>query len=316
MAGIPPKDMARYKRRMVLAVVHNPVFQANFPDAKRFPMPKSGAIAELLVEDGIVAPGGFHTPGPASPEWIALAHDRRYVDQVLSANVPDAISRQIGFRIDETMAARARHAGAGTVLAARLALEHGIACSTAGGGHHAKRTHGAGFCVFNDVGISASLLLAEGTIETALAFDCDVHQGDGTADIFRDESRVATVSIHAEKNFPASKERSDIDVGLPDDTGDEAYLEALTDTLERSMKFLTPDIVFYNAGVDPHRDDRLGRLALSDEGLRERDKRVIGFFRDRGIAVAGVIGGGYCDDVMEVARRHTILHKVAAEFAD
>ncbi|MCG6857525.1 MAG: histone deacetylase [Salaquimonas sp.] len=301
---------------MSLAVVHNPVFQANFPEGYRFPMPKSGAIAEMLVMDGIVAEGGFHTPGPASPDWIALAHDRRYVDQVLSANVPDAISRQIGFAIDETMASRARHAGAGTVLAARLALDHGIAASTAGGGHHAKRTHGAGFCVFNDVGIAASLLLAEGTIETALVFDCDVHQGDGTADIFRNEKRVATVSIHAEKNYPARKEQSDLDVGLPDATDDETYLEALKDTLARSMQLITPDIVFYNGGVDPHRDDRLGRLALSDEGLAERDKQVIGFFRDRGIPIAGVMGGGYSADVEEVARRHTILHRVAAEFAD
>ncbi|MCB1461457.1 MAG: histone deacetylase [Nitratireductor sp.] len=301
---------------MSLAVVHNPVFQVNFPEGRRFPMPKSGAIAELLVAEGIVAEGGFHLPGPASADWIALAHDRRYVDQVLAASVPDEISRLIGFRIDGTMAERARHSGAGTVLAARLALEEGIACSTAGGSHHAKRTHGAGFCVFNDVGIAASLLLAEGLVGTALVFDCDVHQGDGTAEIFRDDKRVATVSIHAEKNYPTRKEESDLDVGLPDDTGDETYLEALKDTLERSIELIAPDIVFYNAGVDPHRDDRLGRLALSDAGLGERDRRVLGFFRERGIPVAGVMGGGYGSEIGEVAHRHAILHRVASEFAD
>ncbi|MEC9344303.1 MAG: histone deacetylase [Pseudomonadota bacterium] len=278
-------------------------------------MPKYGAVAKLLVEEGIVAEGGFHAPGPANAEWIALAHDRRYVDQVLSANVPDDIARMIGFRVDESIAERARHAGAGTVLTARLALEQGIACSTAGGSHHAKRAHGAGFCVFNDVGIAASLLVADGTIGSALVFDCDVHQGDGTADIFREDTRVRTVSIHAEKNYPVRKERSDLDVGLPDGTEDAAYLEALKDTLERSLALITPDIVFYNAGVDPHRDDRLGRLALSSAGLAERDRQVIGFFRDRGMPVAGVMGGGYSADVDEVARRHIILHRVASEFA-
>lgn len=279
-------------------------------------MAKSGVIADMLVEEGIVAPGGFHIPGPASADWIGLAHDRRYVEQVLSANVPDDIMRQIGFRVDERMAERARHAGAAAVLAARLALDDGIACTTAGGGHHAKRSHGAGFCVFNDVAIAASLLVAEGEIDSALVFDCDVHQGDGTADIFRDEPRVTTVSIHAEKNFPTRKERSDLDVGLPDETGDEAYLEALKDTLTRSMELIRPGIVFYNAGVDPHRDDRLGRLALTDAGLAERDRRVIGYFRERGIPVAGFTGGGYGLEVDEVARRHILLHRAATEFSD
>jgi len=279
-------------------------------------MPKYGAIARMLAEEGIVAEDGFHQPGPAGAEQIALAHDRAYVEQVLTANVPDHISRQIGFRVDESIARRAVYAGAGTVLTARLALAQGIAASTAGGSHHAKRTHGAGFCVFNDVAIAANVLTKDHTIGTALVFDCDVHQGDGTADIFRDDKRIATVSIHAEKNYPARKEESDLDIGLPDGTQDEAYLEALVDTLGRSFDLVTPDIVFYNAGVDPHRDDRLGRLELSDEGLAERDRRVIGFFRDRDIPVACVMGGGYGSQVEEVARRHVITHRVAADFVD
>jgi acetoin utilization deacetylase AcuC-like enzyme len=299
----------------ILAIVHNPHFQAQLPPGHRFPMGKYGEVARILVEDGIVAQGGFHTPGPAPAEWIALAHERAYVDQVFSANVPDAIARQIGFKVDESVARRARHAGSGTILAARLALENGIACSTAGGSHHARRAHGAGFCVFNDVAIAASVLLAEGVIGQALVFDCDVHQGDGTAEIFSGDDRVTTISIHGERNYPTRKERSDLDVGLPDATGDEAYLEALDDTLARVSRFARPDIVFYNAGVDPHRDDRLGRLALSDEGLRERDRRVIGHFRERGIPLAGVMGGGYGEDIAAIARRHTILHRAAAEHA-
>jgi acetoin utilization deacetylase AcuC-like enzyme len=300
---------------MSLAIVHNPLFTAELPPDHRFPMPKYAAIAEILLERGLVAPGGFHAPGPAPAEWVALAHERNYVDQVFEAKVPEEINRLIGFHVSESVAARARHAAAGTVLAGRLSLERGIATSTAGGSHHARRAHGAGFCVFNDVAVAASLMLASGEIGSAMVFDCDVHQGDGTAEIFARESRVLTVSMHAEKNFPARKESSDIDVGLPDDTGDAAYLEVLGETLRRAFDRMRPDIVFYNGGVDPHRDDRLGRLALSDTGLRERDRRVLGFFRDRGIPIAGVMGGGYSRDIVEVAARHAILHEVAVEFA-
>ncbi|MCU0790980.1 MAG: histone deacetylase, partial [Nitratireductor sp.] len=206
-------------------------------------------IAEVLVEEGIVAPGGFHSPGPAPAQWVNLAHERSYVDQVFCANVPEAINRLIGFHVSESVAARARHASAGTVLAARLALEHGIATSTAGGSHHAKRAHGAGFCVFNDVGVAANVLLSTGEIGTAMAFDCDVHQGDGTAEIFRAEPRVFTVSVHSEKNFPTRKEESDLDVGLPDNVEDEAYLEAVKAALDAAFNRMRPDIVFYNAGV-------------------------------------------------------------------
>jgi len=299
---------------MALAVVHNPFFQAELPVGHRFPMPKYGAVARLLVEQGIVAADGFHTPDAADAGTIALAHDPAYVEAVFAANVPDGIARLIGFAVDGSVANRARHDSAGTLLTARLATGRGIACSTAGGSHHARRAHGAGFCVFNDVGVAGEALLAREEIGTALVFDCDVHQGDGTADIFRDDRRVATVSIHAEKNYPTLKERSDLDIGLPDGTGDAAYLEVLREALPAALGLIRPDIVFYNAGVDPHRDDRLGRLALSDEGLAERDRRVIGFFRERGIPVACVLGGGYSADAEEVALRHTILHRVASEF--
>ena len=299
---------------MPLAIVHNPAFTAQLPEDHRFPMPKYAAVADMLVAEGLVAPGGFHTPGPAPAQWIAAAHERAYVDQVFACAVPEAIERLIGFKVSESVASRARHAAAGTVLTARLALEEGLACSTAGGSHHAKRAHGAGFCVFNDVAVAASLMLQAGEFGQALAFDCDVHQGDGTAEIFRHEPRVKTVSLHAQNNYPARKEESDLDVGLPDGMEDEAYLATLREALAAALALATPDIVFYNAGVDPHRDDRLGRLALTDAGLAERDRRVIGFFRERNIPVACVLGGGYSRDIAELAARHTILHRAAAEF--
>lgn len=243
------------------------------------------------------------------------ARDETYVRQVIACRVPPAIEREIGFAVDERVSRRARLASAGTGYASRLALEHGLALNAAGGSHHARRAQGAGFCTFNDVAVAALALLADQTLETVLVLDLDVHQGDGTADIFRGDARVFTVSIHGERNYPTRKIASDLDIGLPDGTGDEHYLETLKEVLAALERRLTPDIVFFNAGVDPHAEDRLGRLSLTDRGLAERDRRVIGHFRERGIALCGVIGGGYSMDVDRLAARHAILFDVATEFA-
>lgn len=277
-------------------------------------MGKFTRLAEILVEDGLVGPDGWHVPEPAEAELLSRAHDPAYVTQVLTQSVPPAIEKAIGFPVDARVAMRSACACGGTLLAARLAMEHGIACNTAGGSHHAARFGGAGFSVFNDVAVAAATLLHARSVGRVLVFDCDVHQGDGTARIFEDEPDVVTVSIHAEKNYPEKKARSDFDVPLPDGTGDDAYLKVLEETLERTAWLGAFDIVFYNAGVDPHRDDRLGRLSLTDEGLMARDRRVIGFYRDLGLPVACVIGGGYSRDIEAVSRRHTIVHRAAAEF--
>ncbi|WP_226573737.1 histone deacetylase family protein [Acuticoccus sediminis] len=293
----------------MLPVVHNPRYQAVFPPGHRFPMGKYSAVARVLADLGF---GPFCEPAPAPAEWIALAHDRAYVDQVLSADVPAKVAREIGFPMTDSVALRARTASAGTTLTARLALEHGIACNTAGGSHHARREQGAGFCVFNDVAVAIRVLQADRAIGRALVFDCDVHQGDGTAWIFEHDPAVSTVSIHGEHNYPVRKAPSTLDVPLPDGTEDEAYLAVLDETLEAALA-MPADIVFYNAGVDPHRDDRLGRLALTDRGLAERDRRVIAAVQRRGLPFVGVLGGGYMTDVETLARRHAILHLMARE---
>ncbi|WP_185985278.1 histone deacetylase family protein [Aureimonas mangrovi] len=300
---------------MDLPIVHHPAFDARFDEAHRFPMSKFTRLAQILVEDGLVAPGGFEEPIPAPQAWLELAHAPAYVEGVLRRALPLEMEKAIGFPVDERVAMRSRCACGGTVLTARLALEKGLACNTAGGSHHAHRDGGAGFSVFNDVAVAASVLLAAGEIGRAIVFDCDVHQGDGTARIFQDDPRVATVSIHGEKNYPHPKARSDLDVPLRDGTDDESYLRVLDSILEESAARFRADLVFYNAGVDPHRDDRLGRLALTDDGLTERDRRVIGFFRQRGLPVACVIGGGYSRDIEALSRRHTIIHRAAFEFA-
>ncbi|QBK29433.1 histone deacetylase family protein [Roseitalea porphyridii] len=301
---------------MTLPIVHNPAYDALFDPDHRFPMGKYRRLAEVLVEDGLAAPGTFIVPAPAPRDWVKLAHDATYVDQVYACAVPRPIEREIGFEVTERTSLRAQCATTGTVLAARLALEHGIACNTAGGSHHARFAQGAGFCTFNDVAVAARVLLADGEISNALVVDLDVHQGDGTADILAGDGRVFAASVHADKNYPVRKKASDFDLGLPDGMDDTAYLKTLALVLEELRgRMPSPDIVFYNAGVDVHAPDRLGRLALTDRGIEQRDRMVISHFRARGVPVCGVIGGGYSRDLDALARRHALLHHTASEFA-
>jgi acetoin utilization deacetylase AcuC-like enzyme len=300
---------------MPLPIVHHPDYDAQFPAHHRFPMGKYRFLMDALARRGMAGDAHLRTPAPPQPSWLKLAHAPAYVDQVLACAVPVALEKEIGFPVSERVSRRAQMAVAGTVLAARLALAHGLACNTAGGSHHARRAHGAGFCTFNDVGVAAALLLAEGAIRRVLVVDLDVHQGDGTAEIFRDEPRVFTFSMHARSNYPLTKIPSDLDLALPDAMQDEAYLERLAAMLPVLAEYSRPDLVFYNAGVDPHREDRLGKLALSDEGLRLRDRMVLAFFRARGVPVCGVIGGGYSNDVPALAERHAILFEEAAVLA-
>lgn len=278
-------------------------------------MGKYGKIARYLMEDGLVTPGMFVEPEPVDFDMVARAHAADYVRQVFQAKVDPVIAREIGFAVNESVALRARLSAGATLAAGRLALQSGIATSTAGGSHHARHEQGAGFCVLNDVAIATHNLLAVGEVEHVLVLDCDVHQGDGTAEIFGHDHRVTTISIHSEKNYPVRKVASNLDVGLADDTDDAAYLYALAETLEKTEALPQPDLVFYNAGVDVHGEDRLGRLAMTDRGIAQRDRNVISHFLARGVSVAAVQGGGYSNDVDAVARRHTIIHHVAAEFA-
>lgn len=297
-----------------LPIVHAPDYDADFAPDHRFPMGKYTRLMEIIRASHIGERAIVHVPAPASAEWLSLAHDRAYVDQVLACKVPAIVEREIGFPVSGRVSLRARLATAGTVMAARLALSEGIACNTAGGSHHARRAQGAGFCTFNDVAVASHLLLADGEVGRVLIIDLDVHQGDGTAEICARVDAIRTVSMHSEKNYPVRKQTSSIDVGLPDGVRDEAYLETLDWLLPRSIDGFAPDLVFYNAGVDPHEADRLGRLSLSDRGLKDRDRRVFSFFRERGIPVASVLGGGYSRDIDAVAGRHLLTFEAAAEF--
>ena len=294
----------------MLPVVHHPAYRADMPAGHRFPMDKFARLADRLLAEGVVE--RFVRPEPADFALVSAVHAPDYVRMIFDAEVPREVERRIGLPITPSVAARSRAAVGGTLLTARLALEHGLACNTAGGSHHAARDYGSGFCTFNDVAVAARRLLDESAVARVLVVDLDVHQGDGTAFIFQDEPRVFTWSVHGAKNFPARRAASDLDVDLPDGTPDGPYLAAVAAHLPRLLAQVRPDLVFYNAGVDPHRDDRLGRLALSDDGLARRDRYVLETCRSAGAAVAGVIGGGYGPDIDALADRHATLHREAA----
>lgn len=312
LAPVPPAPIPPG----AVPIVHHPAYSPDPPSGPggvfphRFPMGKFARLAQVLDEDGL-APGGFCVPEPMDEAALSLAHDRDYVRMILNADAPAEVARRIGLPITPAVALRAQAATGGTLLTARLALAQGLACNTAGGSHHADRGGGAGFCVFNDVAAAALALLAEGAVRRVLVVDLDVHQGDGTAAIFAGDARVFTFSMHAQNNFPVRKAAGDLDVGLADGTGDGAYLDALDAHLPAVLRAARPDLVIYNAGVDPHADDRLGRLALSDRGLADRDRRVLGACRALGVPAAVVIGGGYDDDLDRLARRHAIVHHTA-----
>ncbi|WP_232630510.1 histone deacetylase family protein [Methylobacterium sp. Leaf118] len=292
-------------------IVFHPAYEAALPDGHRFPMRKYGRLAEILRARGLV-PEGFVTPEPADATLLAGAHDPAYVAMVLAAQVPRSIERAIGLPVTEAVAARACASAGGTLCAARLALAHGLAGSTAGGSHHARRAGGAGFCVFNDVAVAALALRRERRIARALIVDLDVHQGDGTADCLAREPDLFTLSIHCERNYPTDKVPGDLDIGLPDGLGDAAYLDVLEARLPPLIAGFAPDLIFYNAGVDPHRDDRLGRLCLTDAGLRARDRFVVGLARTARIPLCAVIGGGYGSDVDALAARHALVFEALA----
>lgn len=286
----------------MLHVVHHPAYVSPATPGSRFRFDKYGLVMEALREIG--ARHMIHEPQPMPCEWIEAVHDPVYVAQVMRCAVPPDKERRIGFSVTERVMRRSVLSPGGTWAAARLAFRHGYAANAAGGSHHALADTGAGYCVFNDLAIVANRLAAEGDADRILILDLDVHQGDGTASLLAGRSDIFTMSIHAEKNFPTRKARSSLDIALPDGTGDEAYLAILADTLPSVLDDFHPDIILYQAGVDSHVDDRLGRLALSDAGLEARDRFVMREARGRAIPLASTMGGGYGEDRMAVAHRH------------
>ena len=298
---------------MMLHVVHHRAYVSPATGGNKVRFDKYGLVMEALGLGG--AAFTVHEPEPMPRAWVEAVHDPAYVEEVLTLTLPREKELRIGFPMNDRVMRRAMLSPGGTWLAATLAMEHGYAANAAGGSHHAAHDSGAGYCVFNDLAIVANRLLSERRVERILILDLDVHQGDGTARLLAGRRDIFTLSLHAEKNYPVRKARSSLDIGLPDGMGDDAYLAALMDVLPGTLDDFAPDLILYQAGVDVHAEDRLGRLALSDAGLEARDRAVMRQAAQRGIPLASTMGGGYGEDRMAVARRHAACMTVLADEA-
>lgn len=288
-----------------LPLFFHPDYAPPLPPGHRFPMSKYALLPGALAALG--QPMDRREPPPMPAHWLEQVHDPDYVAAVLAARVPASIERRIGFPVTAAVARRTRLVAGGTHAAARHALALGWAANGAGGSHHAGPDGGAGYCVTNDLAIAANRLVAEGEVARILIVDCDVHQGDGTARIMAGRSDIITLSIHSEKNFPVRKARSHADIALPDGTGDADYLAALAPVLDAMLARHRPQLVLHQAGVDPHHQDRLGRLALTDAGLAAREALVARTCRRAGAALAVTLGGGYADPPVVAARHAAVL---------
>lgn len=296
----------------MVPIVYHPDYVAPLPPGHRFPMGKFRQLYELLLTDGVAGLEQFQRPEPPPQTWIELVHTPEYVQDYCRGRLDPKSQRRIGLPWSQSLVHRTCVAVGGTVLTAQLALAHGLACNTAGGTHHAFPSYGSGFCIFNDLAIAARVLQTVGAPKI-LIVDLDVHQGDGTAFTFQTDPSVFTFSMHCETNFPGTKQRSDLDVPLPPGMEDDDYLRTLADYLPGLLSDFQPDLVLYDAGVDPHLGDRLGKLALTDTGLFRREMQVLGTCVAQGYPVACVIGGGYADDMESLVYRHSLLHRAASE---
>ena len=277
-------------------------------------MAKFKLLHQLLLDQGLIEKKQIHVPLSIARRDLEEIHPRGYHETFSRDQLTRPEQRRIGLPATSALVQRTWLAVGGTLLTARLALRHGLANHLAGGTHHAHPDFGSGFCIFNDCAVTARVLLQRGEVDRVLIVDLDVHQGDGSAACFQADERVTTFSVHAASNFPLRKVNSDFDIPLPDGTEDDDYLAAIGDQLPNVLDTLNPQLVLFNAGVDPHRDDRLGRLNLSDDGLLMRDRLVLDACLRRTIPVATVIGGGY-DSLKPLVRRHAIVFRAAAEQA-
>jgi len=296
-----------------MKVFYSDHFVLPLPEGHRFPMPKYSMLRGRVAGSSICGPGELREPEAVTDEEILRAHHPDYLGRVVSGKLTDKEVRRIGFPWSEGMVERSRRASGGTVGACLAALDDGFAATLAGGTHHAFADRGEGYCVFNDSAVAARALQAAGLVERVAVIDTDVHQGNGTAAILSDDPTVFTFSIHGEKNFPFHKERSDLDVALPDGADDATFLDALAAGLDRALDASEPGLAIYLAGADPFVGDRLGRLSVTKEGLAERDRIVLEGCRDRGIPVAVTMAGGYSEDVQDIVDVHFESISLAAK---
>ena len=285
------------------------------PPTHPFPMSKYRLTRDRLLADSSLTHWHLIEPLPASDADILLVHTADYWLRCARGELTTAEVRRIGFPWSPGLVRRSRAAAQGTITAARNALRDGVSSNLAGGTHHAFPDHGEGYCVLNDIAIAIRVLQRDGLAQRFVVIDCDVHQGNGTAAIFHNDASVFTFSMHGEKNFPLRKESSNLDIALPDHVGDNEYLRQLVAHAPAILREGQPDLVFYQAGVDPFVGDRLGKLKLTLNGLRQRDDYVIGACRALGLPVVTTMGGGYAKDIHDTVEAHANTVRVALRHA-
>jgi acetoin utilization deacetylase AcuC-like enzyme len=297
----------------MLKIAFSPVYKYELPENHRFPMVKYELLPEQLLYEGTVTDRNFFMPEALSDELIELTHSKSYLYKLNNQLLSLKEIRNIGFPMSDLLVQRGKHIANGTYKAAEYAIHSGIGMNIAGGTHHSFSDHGEGFCLFNDIAIAANILLHKQLVNKILIVDLDVHQGNGTAKIFSNNPKVFTFSMHGEKNYPTRKEFSDLDLGMPDKCDDSYYLNYLKEVLSRLIDVVQPDFIFYLAGVDILESDKLGRLSISKQGCKERDKCVLQMAKDNMIPIAVTMGGGYSPKISDIIDAHANTFRLAQE---
>ncbi len=288
---------------MKYRIYYSPHYYADIGEGHVFPIRKFELVRDRLMAEGSLSADEIVEPEPAAVDDLLLVHTEDYITRLRDGELTAKEIRKLGLPWSESLVRRSFHAISGTISAAKVCLTSGIASNLAGGTHHAYPDRGEGFCVLNDVAVAIRVLQREGLARRFLIIDLDVHQGDGTAFIFRDDPDVFTFSMHGAKNYPLFKQPSSLDIELGDKTGDDEYLETLEHALSRVILH-DPDVIFYLAGADPYEKDKLGRLALTIDGLRRRDEMVLSCARDRGVPIVTTMSGGYAADIEDTVEIH------------
>jgi len=297
----------------MLKVAWSPTYRYVLPEGHRFPMEKYDILPDQLLFEGTANQENFFEPMPLDGAYILLTHSETYWEKLQQQQLNAKEIRAIGFPMTPRLVERGRYIAAGTLQCARYAMQYGVSLNIAGGTHHAFSDRGEGFCVFNDIALAANCLLAEQLVKKILVVDLDVHQGNGTAQIFAHDSRVFTFSMHGAMNYPLRKEQSDLDIGLPEGTEDGPYLRLLRETLPRLIDEVQPDLIFYQSGVDVLESDKLGRLRLSIQGCKLRDRIVLETCKRHGIPIAVSMGGGYSTRLATIIEAHANTYRLAQE---
>ena len=295
----------------MIPVAFDPIYILPLPENHRFPMEKYELLHRQLIHEGTCEPEDFFSPTKIDNDSVTAIHQKVYVERLKGLKLNKAEIRKIGFPISQQLIDREFIIAGGTLSGSLKALEYGIAFNIAGGTHHAFSSHGEAFCLLNDQAIAAQYLLEKELAKKILIIDLDVHQGNGTAEIFQKEDRVFTFSMHGKKNYPFKKEQSDLDIALEDKTNDKIYIEILQEALPKLLKSVKPDFIFYLSGVDVLESDRLGRLSISIKGCEARDQMVLKYCHDENIPVQCSMGGGYSKDIKLIIEAHANTYRVA-----